>query len=48
MEFEIKILELQILMKFGQLAPCYTLLSGKINLHQKGDQSVEFHSKWKI
>jgi hypothetical protein len=26
----------------------YTLLLGKIDLHQKEDQRVEFHSKWEI
>jgi hypothetical protein len=30
-----KFLELWISMKFGQQAPCYTLLQGKINSHQK-------------
>jgi hypothetical protein len=30
-----KILELWISMKFGQQAPCYTLLSKKMNFHQK-------------
>jgi hypothetical protein len=30
-----KILELSISMKFGQQAPCYTLLPGKINFYQK-------------
>jgi hypothetical protein len=41
-------MELWILMKFGQQAPCYTLLLGKINFHQKGDEKFEFHSKWEI
>jgi hypothetical protein len=44
-----KILELWISMKFGQQAPCYTLLPGKKNqFPSKGDQKFEFHSKREI
>jgi hypothetical protein len=35
LEIHGKFLELWILMKFGQQAPCYTLLQGKINFQQK-------------
>jgi hypothetical protein len=35
-EIHWKILELSILMKFGQQAPGYTLFQGKINFHQRG------------
>jgi hypothetical protein len=42
-------LELWISMKFGQQAPCYTLLPGKKNqFPSKGDQKFEFHSKREI
>jgi hypothetical protein len=34
-EIHWKILELRILMKFGQQAPGYTLLQGKINFYQR-------------
>jgi hypothetical protein len=35
-------------MKFGQQAPCYTLLQEKNTFSAKEDQKVEFHSKWEI
>jgi hypothetical protein len=41
-------LGLWILVKFGQQAPCYTLLQEKINFQQKGDQKFEFQSKREI
>jgi hypothetical protein len=35
-------------MKFGQKAPCYTLLPGKNQFPSKEDQKFEFHSKREI
>jgi hypothetical protein len=43
-----KILELWILVKFGQQAPGYTSLQGKMNSQQKGDQKFEFQLKMEI
>jgi hypothetical protein len=43
-----KILKRWISMKFGQQAPCYTLLEGEMNSHQNGIRNLNSNQKGKL
>jgi hypothetical protein len=48
LEIHWKFLEVWISMKFGQQAPCYTLLQGKINFQQKRIRNLNSKQKGKM